>query len=279
MGVTSTIAGPAWNSTMRRGSQPSAFNPLSVDGFEYYSGTDVRIFFDDIEVSELDSVGFQMTQNVRPVYGYHSHVFNQIQYGTKLVQGYFQTHLSSSAYVTAILASIELERRKSRGGDLGIPKNSITAPMAVKLGQTLDQAIALVGLAQGPDAMKQIGDAYMNQYLPTVSNEPASNSAPGGSGVRGLFPPEPCGNFFTFNPAGSSLADRGFTLTVVYGNTVFGPKAVLINGQLQTDAGESYPGTFRRLYEVHLIAGPNSQVVTDGKPIAELYTFICKDLS
>jgi len=283
MSTISTTKSSDWNATMRQGSnsQPSAFNPLSVNGNHYYSGTDVRIFFDDIEIEEFDAIGFQMSQNVRPIYGYHSHVLNAVQYGTKLVQGYFQLHISHAGYLAAILTTIELQRRKVQTPALVSATNSLQNIMTgvpSNLGTTFDSALSQ--LSTSPN-WSQIADAYTKQAFPGQQQETTTGSSGAQNfSVRGLFPPEPMGNFFTFNPAGTTLADRGFTITVVYGNTEFGSKPELDpEGKLVTHDGSTFPGTLHRIYEAHIIAGPNSQISSDkGDPIPELFTFIAKDI-
>ena len=276
-----TLARKNWNSTAG-GAQATAFNPLSVTGQEYYSGADVRVFFDDIEIEEADAIGFQMSQNVRPVYSYHSHVFSAIQYGTKLVQGYFQIHISQSGYLNSILAAIEYKRRKLvlKDTTAGPPSPfSISTLTTSALPASMTQALNQLTNQQDPDAWRSYVARLEQSWLPTpgTTNETMVQTQNNQSiHIPGLFPPEPCGNYFTFNPAGTTLASQGFPITIIYGNTAFtGSTPVFNNGVLQTTQG-----TVRRLYEAHVIAGPNSQITADeGKPIAELFTFIAKDIT
>lgn len=127
-------------------------------GNNYYTGANVNVFFENIHVDELDSLGYQESQNVRPVYGYASYAWDALQYGSRLVQGYFRVNLTKSTYLPLILTAIERNRRSHAPTSLGdrlqsgegadySPDTMPAGPETAvgQFGYTLDEAIERFG--------------------------------------------------------------------------------------------------------------------------------------
>ena len=284
--------------------QGQRFSWANAAGVQFYSGADCRFYFDNILVENLAAIGFQQAQNVRPLYGYHSYNFDALQYGTKLIQGYLQFHFTESGYLPTILATIEAQRR-GRLKDVSFtsaPQSSAVNPNStpdVMPGATLEDVLARIGsqdnTAVDPtiirDVMSQLNlnkfpksqDALITDptqaYGSSTHNERAAASVWGKLQVNGLFPPKPLHNDFSYNPRNTTLRDRGFDITVVYGDgSIEDVQQWDAAGHATGPGTPTFSGTFRKLYEVHLIAGPNTQFSTEGQPIDELFTFISKDI-
>lgn len=258
---------------LARTTQGQRFSWANAAGMQYYSGADVRVYFDHIHVSEIDSIGFQQAQNVRPIYGYHSYTYDALQYGTKLVQGYLQMHFTESGYLPSVLAAVEAGRR-ARGTRADATRAYTAAPeeqnVGVVYGQDLwqgDTIEAVVGRLSGSHHAwrRLMDDLDAKRFGRSLGDSPAAEYL----NIPGLFPPKPLDNDFSFNPRNSHLRATGFTITVAYGDA----EVATVNGEL------SVTGTFRQLHEVHIVAGPNTQIEADGKPVAELYTFISRGIS
>lgn len=250
------------------------FTIANESGMQWYTGANVRVYFDDIRVTEIDSFGFQLAQNVRPVYGYHTHVWSTLQYGTKLAQGYFQTALTEAAYIPTILATIEQKYRRGRGtSGPEINANSNTTS-ELSLGQTLEEATAefsRVSAAKEKTTWRKIADQYDMLRWGMDRAEPTSTL-----NVPTLVPPKPNTNAFTYNPQGTHLSTHGFTITLLFGDPDIGLEEIV---KAKETGDSTIYGTVKQLHEVHIIAGPNSQLDLDGKPVGELYTFLARDIT
>lgn len=266
---------------LRRTYQGQRFSVAEENGMQYFSGADCKIYFDNILVDQIDSVGFQQSQNIRPIYGYQSHVYDALQYGTKLVQGYFQVHFTESGYIPSLLAAIEVSRR--RGGikefermddeDAGLNTDGGTDAMA---GATLESVLTQLTGNTDPHVWRKTMDALDARRFPGLdkSFDLISKQLQ----VNGLFPPRPLHNDFAFNPNNTFLRSSGFTLTVAYGDGEV-QEVNYLDEKKHAGTGNTITGSYRRLHECHIVAGPNTQIEADGKPIAELYTFIARDIS
>lgn len=267
---------------LRRPYQGQRFSVADESGIQYYSGADCKIYFDNILVDQIDSIGFQQSQNIRPIYGYQSHVYDALQFGTKLVQGYFQVHFTESGYIPSLLAALEITRRQ--GGitdkfkrideeEKGVGPISGTDAM---IGATLESVLSQLVDTTDPHIWRKTMDALDARRFPDMNKDGIYN-LPDQLKVNGLFPPKPLHNDFAFNPNNTFLRSSGFTITVAYGEGEL--QEVNYAGAKSGEKDMTISGSYRRLHEAHIVAGPNTQIEADGKPIAELYTFICRDIS
>ena len=55
----------------------------------YFSGANVRVYFGDVWVEEMASIQFSVQENVAPIYGFNSYMFDKVARGTRLVSGTF----------------------------------------------------------------------------------------------------------------------------------------------------------------------------------------------
>lgn len=266
---------------LRRPYQGQRFGVADENGIQYYSGADCKIYFDNILVDQIDSIGFQQSQNIRPIYGYQSHVYDALQFGTKLVQGYFQVHFTESGYIPSLLAALEITRRQ--GGitdkftrideeEAGVGTISGTDAMT---GATLESVLSQLVDSDDPHIWRKTMDALDARRFPDMKKDGIYN-VPDQLKVNGLFPPKPLHNDFAFNPNNTFLRSSGFTITVAYGE---GELQEVNYAVAKTNKDMTISGSYRRLHEAHIVAGPNTQIEADGKPIAELFTFIARDIS
>lgn len=54
---------------------------------EYYSSTDVKIYFDDVEQLEIGYIQYSMQEQLKPLYGYASRTWDEVAIGNRIVTG------------------------------------------------------------------------------------------------------------------------------------------------------------------------------------------------
>lgn len=54
---------------------------------EYYSSTDVKIYIDDIEQTEVSYINYMLQEQLKPLYGYASRTFDDVAIGNRIVTG------------------------------------------------------------------------------------------------------------------------------------------------------------------------------------------------
>lgn len=72
---------------------------------EYFSNADVKLYFGDIWVDEVVSIGFQLQEDVLPIYGYNSYTFDAVARGKRIIQGSFGINFTTVGYLHQIVAN------------------------------------------------------------------------------------------------------------------------------------------------------------------------------
>ena len=62
---------------------------------EYYSSTDVRIYIDDEEQTEIGYINYSLQEQLKPIYGYSSRTFDDIAIGNRIVTGTFKVPIKN----------------------------------------------------------------------------------------------------------------------------------------------------------------------------------------
>lgn len=62
---------------------------------EYYSSTDVRIYVDDIEQTEIGYIGYSVQEQLKPLYGYASYTYDDMAVGNRIVTGTFKVPIKN----------------------------------------------------------------------------------------------------------------------------------------------------------------------------------------
>lgn len=73
---------------------------------EYFSGSDVTIYFGDVFLSECSGFQFGIEERVQPIYGYASHAWDCVGRGTRIISGSFEIPFTEAGYLDAILMHI-----------------------------------------------------------------------------------------------------------------------------------------------------------------------------
>ena len=63
---------------------------------EYFSSTDVDIYFDDKKQTEIGYISFTLSEQIKPIYGYASRTWDDIAIGNRIVSGEFTMPIGNS---------------------------------------------------------------------------------------------------------------------------------------------------------------------------------------
>lgn len=74
---------------------------------EYYSSTDVKIYMDDIEQSEIAYISYSLQEQLKPIYGYSSRTFDDIAIGNRIVTGVFKVPIKNPEAQTPLSTILE----------------------------------------------------------------------------------------------------------------------------------------------------------------------------
>lgn len=115
----------------------------------YYSVIDAEIYFMNTFVEEVADINWGISQNVMPLFGYNSYIYDEVARGSRLIQGTFNINFTSPNYLFDLLNQLDntmvtdlesyLTHAPSiKGGEVvgeintaleGIRENSSKAPM------------------------------------------------------------------------------------------------------------------------------------------------------
>jgi hypothetical protein len=70
---------------------------------EYFSGSDVSIYFGSEWVDEINAITFVLSEFVQPIYGFNSYTYDYIQRGARLVRGSFRINFREAGYLMNIV--------------------------------------------------------------------------------------------------------------------------------------------------------------------------------
>ena len=70
---------------------------------EYFTGSDITIYFGDTWVDEITGLSFALHEPVKPLYGYASYSWDAVARGSRLVEGQFRIAFKEAGYLHVIL--------------------------------------------------------------------------------------------------------------------------------------------------------------------------------
>lgn len=84
----------------------------------YYSSVDADIYFGNIFIDEVVSIGWQVQQNAMPLFGYNSFTFDDMAVGNRIVTGQFAVNYTESNYLTKVMSTMTKISRQMYGTDI-----------------------------------------------------------------------------------------------------------------------------------------------------------------
>jgi hypothetical protein len=247
---------------------------------DYFSGSQCFLYVGDVWVDEVTSLSYQVEQSKTPIYGYASQMWDDVAAGHLIVQGQFTINFKEAGYLWAILRRY----KQISGLNTGMPfTKDDDRLLAVGEGSThtmpdlMNKKGDRVGsngtrfsratierICNGEITRQERFDFYHNLvgYATMNSKRPRDKAF---EDIVEAFEDQ------VWNPHGSNLdlinqlrrpddnRFDGFDMYVVFGNY-------------------SMPGanhTVQKIIDVRLLS-QGKQIVADGQPIQEYYSFIAR---
>lgn len=119
----------------------------TVYEFDYYSGSQISIYFGNLLIDDIEGIQYSVTQSKRPIYGYASQYFHSVASGQVIVEGSFTIAFKESNYIISAL-NYYLQT-------MGTP----TAPITMEKGKTV------------------VSRENIEEYVKRTSKKPSGQSA------------------------------------------------------------------------------------------------------
>lgn len=239
-------------SLLNAGFNTTATEGLNLFKFDYYSGSQITVWFGNILLDDINSIQWSRQQNKRPIYGYASQQFDDVAKGTVLIQGNFVVNFRQAGYISTLMESISSIYNT-------LNDKTLWPEIRKVIGVHLQNGTF------GPKTSQEIQDiANDPQFLTLVK---AYEDTVWGGGVPGDS--QGAGPIIT--PISPDVLQQeeipsGFTILVTYGNTSQNQSRTL-NDYLHS--------TTKTLVGVHLI-GDSQVIQVGGQPTLEQYDFIAR---
>lgn len=211
----------------------------SIYPTEYFSGSDVYIFFNNKMIDQIVSLQFNLNENIVPIYGYASYTYDAVARGTRIVQGSFRINFVENMYLYTLMEDISEEEFNPKTLKSSLA-NNLTA-------ETITHAIKNGNLAKIKDEIDINEDRIWGSEETTPINKYRTP-------------------YFTNNTS-NKIKKEGFDIVVSYGDEKFTQGYLL----------DEVPSTVKVINGVHL-TGVNQVVQPTGEAIFEEYTFMAQDL-
>jgi len=217
---------------------------------DYFSSADVKLYFGDIWVDDAVSISFQVSEEVMPIYGYHSYTYDAIARGRRLVQGQFAINFTSAGYLHQVIENAHaifyaLEEGKKKG---------LIQPQYyqnMKLNEIL--------MKLGKESFDQIADEYEKAIWGVQEDNDQYLS----------YADRP---FFRQN-------QLGFDIRIQYG--AIAESTGYVNGRFYQSTKAEKPNSTVDVINGVQLNGMSKQIATSdqGAPILEYYSFIARDIN
>jgi len=233
----------------------------SLNKFDFYSGSQITVWFGDIMIDDISSIQWARTQNKKPIYGYASQQFDAVAKGTIIIQGNFTINFRQRGYLSVVMDEIKYLYRRFTGN---LKDDEIQNPTGTKWSTVRGLiSLHLKNGTFGPQTsaeIKNIGDSEDFMQLAKAYEDVIWGNV---STVDESHYRERQGSPDVIQ---SEDMPDGFNILVTYGN-VSGSEARTLTDQLQS--------TTKSLVGVHLI-GESQVIQVGGQPVQEQYEFIAR---
>ena len=62
------------------------YNPFAE---EYFTGSDIKLFANGTEIKQISMIQYELQEQLKPIYGYSSYVYDDIAVGSRIITGTF----------------------------------------------------------------------------------------------------------------------------------------------------------------------------------------------
>lgn len=222
---------------------------------DFFTGSDVRIYFGDTWVDEITGLAFNVQEQVQPIYGYASYTYDAVARGSRQIQGQFSINFKESYYLHSVMNRLEMKMKEqeedgyafqSGDGMYNSYNNKVTVEHLMNSASNADQFEKYATMYE-----KALWGVEDSLSMRTLVNKRQQTS---------YFSPKSKVN----------LSEKGFTIMVLYG-----PEPGL--KEMYNSGVEDISRTAHSLTGVH-ITGVSQQIDASGQPIQEVYSFIAQDI-
>lgn len=231
------------------------YQPTDVQDFSYFSGPQITIWFGDIWVDDITSIGWQYNQEKRPIYGYASQHFDAVAKGQVLIQGQLRINFRNKGYLSYIIRNLPKLREDVKAYQSERSYEEVWTRLKPVISTHLKNGTF------GPGTFQEILDFPMREDFWEVS-------ALYEKVIWGELPEEEKEKLKTPDITQQEAFPEGFNILITYGD----PQAA--DPQSINDVMAS---TTKTLIGVHLL-GSSQVIEINGEPTQEMYTFMARDM-
>lgn len=212
--------------------------------YDYFTGSNARIFFNQVWVDDIVTIQYSMQQNKAPIFGYSSQQFDVVAKGQIMINGNFTIAFKEAGYLNIIYNTIKGLKTDNKG------KNK--------------KDILNYWLSKGEPIEKIVDKLYMagaDQDFEDLS-EALEDFVWGNFGVRGNKITRPDEFDYKTGNLGEGIDAKGtFDIVMTFGDYT-------------DDAAEH---TVKILNDVHF-TGESAVLTPDGTPVGINYTFFARGI-
>jgi hypothetical protein len=221
---------------------------------DYFSGSDVNIFFGKIWVDEIVNLSYSLTEQVLPIYGYNSFTYDAIARGRRIIEGQFTINFKSVGYLKELLKNADAVEQQI---------NETAAQMKISPKDIkkykLDEILKMAGKRSFNDHATAMQNAIWGEE--NSEEELLSNA------------------YETFFPK----SDFGFDIHINYGPVTEYAQNKNEIKKLNEKYGKNHNPdiTVESINGIQITSYSKTGIETsaDGRPITETYGFIARDIN
>jgi hypothetical protein len=250
----------------------------------YWSGMDARFYAGNILLDELISLQWEMQEAVMPIIGYADYTHRRAIHGTRRVQGAIHMNFKREGYLYEILRALSSPDTGAQSG-VGQEKNLPAWRLARTGTATVEDFTALVAenptkpvsTGSGAKILKTPASAARLKSVTTAFEEAIWGQLPAGPPLPAL---QESLRFTQLNRPRFAL-EEPFDLNIQFGSvspTELAQREFIEKTKQVSDTSVGMPvSTSLKIVAVD-INGRQTVYDDSGRPIAETYAFIAKDV-
>lgn len=238
----------------------------------YYSGANVKVYFGNVWVKELASIQFSVEENVAPVYGFNSYMFDKVARGTRIVNGAFMINHTEAGYLPTILEHINknidfTDASSMWDNQLQYFKQDVEGLGSNTNIENIENIIQFDTKGKYEDYIQGLKNSFWGPQ--EVSGNTVHRNAEAREYDTNYFPREEGSKY------DSNLKTHGFNILLDYSPSANERDFEECIKHANNEGSISQ--TYRSIIGVH-ITGENQIISPDGQPIQTQYNFVARDI-
>jgi hypothetical protein len=250
-----------------------------IYNIEYFSGSQVAVYIGDIWVDEITSMSYSVSQRKQPIYGYADDLFRTVSKGQVLVQGSFTINFKEAGYLWLVLD--HYNKMRNKGSRMNPFRNS----------QDVYRDNIETFIDNETDTIRN-----RNEMLSALSSQAALTGFSSEKRFRGTTTADSKGYSKKEGNSNGGILGKAEDAFEHFEDLIWsgGKSSEELDYNRRADdpelnnfeiylafgdfAGDNrHNHTIQKITNVHII-GSGKQIVADGQPIQEEYSFIGRNL-